>query len=133
MSNSMSFSTANLSSLLETATEKKTAKSSNGKNAQFYKERMESHINVLAGHSDRTVRLAVASSAHASATCLKAMLLNEVDEEIIGVILGHQNLSKTVKTAYVQKNRELIQSIIDKADVDSDGPSNEEIEDALSS
>ena len=131
MSNSMSFSTADLTQLMETS-EKKVNKSTNGKNAQYYKERMESHIEDLSVHSDRIVRLAVVQSVNASATCLKSMLVNEVDEEIVGCILTHPNLSKTVKTAYVQKNRDLVQSIIDKADSQNE-ITEDEISEALNS
>lgn len=128
MSHSMSFSTADLAAVVAAAGAKVSSKSTNGRNAQYYKERLESHVSALAGSTDRVVRLAVVSSVHASASCLKSMLAAEADAEIIGVILTHPNLSKTVKTDYCRKNTDLVKSIIEAADVE-DGETTETIED----
>lgn len=137
MSNSMSFSTADLSALANSVSATKTKASSNGKNAQYYKERMESHIADLATSNNVNVRKAVVSSLNASATCLKGVLANEAEGEVIGIILTHPNLSKTVKAAYVKANTSLVQSIIESADDQVDEPTDEqtiseqEVSDAL--
>ena len=123
----MSFAKEDLANLI--STDKKTVKVST-KNAQYYKERLEAHVLDLATSDNPVIRLAVASSGNASSTCLKSMLEVETDEEIIGTILTHPNLSKTVKTAYAQKNKELVQSIIDRADTD-DSFSVDEVSEAV--
>lgn len=116
MSNSMSFSNADLTNLVNSASKKVASKSNGTKNAQYYKERLEKHVVDLSLSTDRLVRLAVVQSQNASATILKSMLSVEKDAEIIGVILTHPNLSKSVKHAYVKSNEELVKSIIEQAD-----------------
>jgi len=129
MRNSMSFSTADLATLANSVTTTKTKASSNGKNAQYYKERMEAHIADLATSTDVNVRKAVVSSLNASATCLKSVLAGETNGEVIGIILTHPNLSKTVKAAYVKANTALVQSIIESADVQEDEPTDDQEDD----
>ena len=128
--NSMSFSTTDLSTIFESAINTKaTAKSAGTKNAQYYKERLEAHVTDLSVSDVDAVRLAVVSSLNASASILKAMLEVECDENIIGVILTHPNLSKSVKTSYVKKNKDLVQSIIEKSDVTTEDDPSETTED----
>lgn len=116
MRNSMSFSTVNLAELVASTESQKKVTASNGKNAQYYKKQLESHVDELASSDNRDVRIAVASSQFASSSVLKDMLAIETDTEIIGVLLNHSNLSKTVKVKYVKENKELIQSIIESSD-----------------
>lgn len=131
MSNSMSFSNADLSKLVESASKKVSAKSSGTKNAQYYKERLEKHVLDLSTSTNTVVRLAVAKSDNASASCLKSMLEVETDQEIIGVILTHPNLAKSVKHTYVKKNEELVKSIIEMSDTNA--PTEDEVSEALNS
>ena len=130
MSNSMSFSTANLANLIDQATSKAgVAKKQGAKNAQYYKERLEAHVDALADSSNPDVRLEVASSEFASSSLLKRMLEVECEEKIVGIILSHPNLSKTVKVEFTKKNLDLVKKLI--ANVEVEGSATEEFEESM--